>query len=169
MVDLDDTRVRSFVFFENDFDFLAFVRECFDVLNSHFGEEVCGVVAYSFGRGLGERIYRLAAKRGFKDLRSANDFLASAVKRLRLAKDAAVFVVRSRDDRVTELLVRIASSSRGRRDAIFYVLRGVISQFYRLLSSSAVEVSSLNRSDDLRSCYEYVVKISRDVGVVFDE
>jgi len=169
VVDLNDTRVSSFVFFENELDILAFVRECFDVLSGHFGEEVCGVVAYSFGRGLGERIYRLAAKRGFRDLRSASDFLASAVKRLRLAKDAVVFVVRSPDDRVTELLVRIASSSRGRRDAIFYVLRGVISQFYRLLSSRAVEVSSLNRSDDLRSCYEYVVKISRDVEVVFDE
>jgi len=53
VVDLNDTRVRGLVFFENDFDFLAFVRECFDVLNSHFGEEVCGVVAYSFGRGFG--------------------------------------------------------------------------------------------------------------------
>jgi len=168
-VDSNDTRVSSFVFFENDLDFLAFVRECFNHLNSYFGEEVCGVVAYSFGRGLGERIYRLATKRGFRDLRSANDFLASAVKRLRLAKDAAVFVVRSRDDRVTELLVRIASSGCGRRDVIFYVLRGVISQFYRLLSSGAVRISSLNRSDDLRSCYEYVVRISRDVGVVLDE
>ncbi len=166
MGDEDNTLVSNFVFFENDFDALVFVEDCFETLSHYFGEEVCGVVAYSLGRGLGERFYKLAVKQGVKDLKAANAFLAWVMKRLRLAKDAAIFVMRSRDDLNFEVLVKIASSGRGERsDIFFYILRGIIFQFYRLFTLGVIRISSLNRSNSLKSCYEYVVKIVKEQEV----
>jgi len=166
-VDENNTSVSNFGFFGSDFDALVFVGDCFQMLSRYFGEEVCGVVAYSLGRGLGECFYKLAVKQGVKDLKAANAFLAWAMKRLRLAKDAAIFVMKSRDDLSFEVLVRIASSGRSERsDIFFYILRGIIFQFYSLFTLGAIRISSLNRSNSLKSCYEYIVKISKDREVM---
>jgi len=162
-VDHDDIDVRNFVFFENDIDFLTFFIECLDSLSSYFGEEVCGVIAYSFGRGLGERVYKLAVKHGIRDLKNANDFLLWIVKRFRFAKDAAVFILKPRDGFALEMLFRIASSGRDDKgNLVFYILRGLLFQFYKLFTLGMVRVSSLNRSNSLISSYEYIVRVSED-------
>ena len=169
-VDENNTDVNEFVFFENDLDILAIIRDCFEALRRFFGEETCSVLAFSFGRGLGERLYKLAIKQGVRDLSDANSFLIQVIKRLRLARDAAIFTTRSRDESVCEVFIRIASSGRGEGADVFsYILRGVLFQFYRLLTLSSIRILSTDRSDSLTSCYEYVVRLSKGEEALFDE
>ncbi|MEM1976354.1 MAG: hypothetical protein QXK09_01705 [Nitrososphaerota archaeon] len=160
----------KFVFFEGDLDIIALIRDCFETLSAYLGEASCGVIAHVVGCRLGERIYKLAIKQRAESLRDANDFLIYALKQLRLSKDAAVFILKPRDDSGLEVLVKVASSGWcGSNDVLFYVLRGIIFQFYRLFTRKPIRILSENRSSVLRSSYEYLVRISKDSGWLADE
>lgn len=131
-------------------------------LSKYFGESVCGVVAYSVGRVLGERLYRVVKKNGVGSLRAANELLVRAIKVLRLAKDAAVFTSRAEGGDI-EIFFRISSSAQicGRNERpLLYIVRGFLFQFYSMFTSKYVTITSLDLSDVLRDCYEYVIGIS---------
>jgi len=157
-----DIQDHESVLLENFGDLSCFLSMFWD-LSRYFGDAVCGVMAYSVGRILGERLYKLAVKAGVEDLRSANDFLVHAVKALKLAKDAAVFMSRS-EDGALELFFRVSSSAQicGKNSRpFFFIIRGVLFQFYTLLTSKMITIASLDLSDMLNDCYEYVVKLSQ--------
>lgn len=131
-------------------------------LSKYFGEDVCGIVAYSVGRVLGERLYRFVKKSRVESLQSANKLLVRSVKALRLAKDAAVFASRSEKGDV-EIFFRVSSSARicGRNSRPFiFIIRGFLFQFYSMFTSKFVMITSLDLSDILKDCYEYVIRIS---------
>jgi len=162
---MDDNAIRDrgeSGLFEGFIGVSAAMVSLFWDLSKYFGEDVCGVVAYSVGRVLGERLYKVARKRGIRDLRSANDLLVQAVKMLRLARDAAVFASRSEGDDV-EIFFRVSSSAQicGKNGRpLLFIIRGFLFQFYAMFTSKFVTITSLDLSDALKDCYEYVVKIS---------
>lgn len=160
----------NFVFFESDLDMMALIRDCFETLGLYLGEESCGVIARVFGCRLGERIYSLAVKQGIRSLRDANAFLAYALKQFRLARDAAIFLMKPRDSSNPEVLVKVASSGWcGNGDVLFYMLRGIIFQFYKLFTGKTIKILSENRSSALKSSYEYLVRISKNSRWSADE
>ena len=131
-------------------------------LSRYFGEDVCGIVAYSVGRVLGERLYRFARKNGVRSLRLANELLTRSVKALRLAKDAAVFASRSERGDI-EIFFRVSSSAQicGKNSRpLIFIIRGFLFQFYSMFTSKFVTITSLDLSDVLKDCYEYVIRIS---------
>lgn len=130
-------------------------------LSEYFGENVCHIVAYSIGRILGERLYRLARKRGVTTLRSANELLVRAIKALKLARDAAAFSSRS-DGGAIEVFFRVSSSAQvyGRDNRpLLFIVRGLLLQFYSMFASDEVKITTSNLSDVLKDCYEYVIEI----------
>ena len=131
--------------------------------DKYFGEEVCGILAYSLGKALGERLYKLFSKRSESlGLSSANAFLIRSFKDMKLVRDAAAFISRSEEGEV-EIFFRVASCAQiwGKRSRPYlYVLRGTLFQFYSMLTSSTVRIRSRDLSDTLKDCYEYVIRIS---------
>jgi len=140
----------------------AFMAGFLQTLSKYLGENVCELIAYLMGRHLGSRIYKLFMKSGDKRLEDAGNFLIGALRELRLAKDVAIFASKPKASSELVVFVRVATSSQvyEKVDSLFHILRGVLFQYYHMLTLGVVRVSGLNLSNSLRARYEYSLRIS---------
>ena len=161
-MDRDTTRVRDpFSPISTD---LSSIVALFCEFERYFGREVSGVLAFTLGKALGERLYKLYRKApGKRGLNAANLFLVKSFKDTKLAKDAAAFLSEAENGEV-EIFFRVASSAQvwgGGSRPYLYIIRGVLFRFYSLLApTKLVRIRSRDLSDMVRDCYEYVVRIS---------